>query len=213
MTRGRLILETVVDMVGVARPAMAFYPGRELNNDPTNWWGPNPPAVRGMLRSVGFDDVRTITGSPSPLYRAARAVSHRLRGQEHARACVPAGSCSLSRAKNSSCTLRSRGREVESMTRRKRLAPVGTPASRIRYRAFCYRRSADSLDRDAIAAFVVRHVIVVDAEEQLAARGHVDGRPVADAERCAIADSADQRPGRYVGQRGICAPSCPSANP
>jgi tRNA (mo5U34)-methyltransferase len=81
VTRGRLILETVVDMVGVARPAMAFYPGRELNKDPTNWWGPNPAAVRGMLRSVGFDDVRTITGLPNPLYRAARAVSHGLRGK------------------------------------------------------------------------------------------------------------------------------------
>src|SRR5437867_4359285 len=49
VTRRLLILETVVDMIGFRRPAMAFYPERELNNDPTNWWGPNVLAVQGML--------------------------------------------------------------------------------------------------------------------------------------------------------------------
>lgn len=81
VTRTLLILETVVDMVGIRRPAMAFYPGRELNNDPTNWWAPNVPALHGMLRSVGFADVRTITPERSAIYRAARAVSHQLRGK------------------------------------------------------------------------------------------------------------------------------------
>jgi tRNA (mo5U34)-methyltransferase len=37
VTRDLLIVETVVDMAGVRRPAAAFYPGRELNDDPTNW--------------------------------------------------------------------------------------------------------------------------------------------------------------------------------
>jgi tRNA (mo5U34)-methyltransferase len=81
VARDLLVLETVVDMVGIARPAAAFYPGRELNGDPTNWWGPNEPAVHGMLRTVGFQDVRTVTPLPSPAYRAARAVSHALRGK------------------------------------------------------------------------------------------------------------------------------------
>jgi tRNA (mo5U34)-methyltransferase len=76
VTRDLLILETVVDMVGFARPAMAFYPGRELNNDPTNWWGPNPAAVHAMLASVGFRAVQTVTPPPLPPYRAARALSH-----------------------------------------------------------------------------------------------------------------------------------------
>ena len=79
VTGNQLILETVVDMVGIRRPAMAFYPDRELNGDPTNWWGPNVPAVRGMLTSVGFQQVRTTTTPPGALYRAARAVYHRLR--------------------------------------------------------------------------------------------------------------------------------------
>ncbi len=79
VTGNLLILETVVDMVGIRRPAMAFYPDRELNGDPTNWWGPNVPAVRGMLTSVGFQQVRTTATPPGALYRAARAVYHRLR--------------------------------------------------------------------------------------------------------------------------------------
>jgi len=81
ITRGTLILETVVDLVGLGRPAMAFYPDRELNADPTNWWGPNQEAVVGMLKSAGFDDVRVVTPTPGPLYRGARAAWHRLRGR------------------------------------------------------------------------------------------------------------------------------------
>jgi tRNA (mo5U34)-methyltransferase len=81
VTRDLLILETVIDMVGFRRPAVAFYPTRELNNDPTNWWGPNAPAVEGMLRTVGFTRVRLVTPPPSFPYRAARAVVHRLRGR------------------------------------------------------------------------------------------------------------------------------------
>jgi tRNA (mo5U34)-methyltransferase len=81
VTRRLLILETVVDMVGIGRPAAAFYPGRELNNDPTNWWAPNVPALHAMLNAVGFDGVRTVTPEPSPAFRAARAIKHRLQGR------------------------------------------------------------------------------------------------------------------------------------
>lgn len=81
VTRNLLILETVVDMVGFRRPAAAFYPSRELGDDPTNWWGPNVAAVKGMLESVGFANVDAITPARSPLYRAARALSHKLRGK------------------------------------------------------------------------------------------------------------------------------------
>jgi hypothetical protein len=52
-----------------------------LNNDPTNWWGPNVPGVHAMLASVGFDRVRTVTRLPSAPYRAARAALHRVRGK------------------------------------------------------------------------------------------------------------------------------------
>jgi tRNA (mo5U34)-methyltransferase len=81
VTRDLLILETVVDMVGISRPAIAFYPERELNNDPTNWCGPNVPAVDAMLRSVGFSRVRTVTPQRSAIYRGGRALFHAVRGK------------------------------------------------------------------------------------------------------------------------------------
>jgi tRNA (mo5U34)-methyltransferase len=81
VTGGLLILETVVDMVGLSRPAAAFYPDRELNNDPTNWWGPNHAAVAGMLRSVGFSRVDVLTPPRSAGFRAARAIKHWLTGR------------------------------------------------------------------------------------------------------------------------------------
>ena len=81
VTGDLLILETVVDMVGYSRPAAAFYPGDELNGDPTNWWGPNHAAVVGLLRSVGFKRVEIVTPARSAAYRAARAVVHWMRGK------------------------------------------------------------------------------------------------------------------------------------
>ena len=83
VTRDYLIVETVVDLVGFRRPAMAFYPARELNNDPTNWWGPNLPAVKGMLETLGFREVDVPTPIPNAAYRAARAVYHRVRGKNN----------------------------------------------------------------------------------------------------------------------------------
>lgn len=81
VTRGLLILEIVVDLVGFRRPAAAFYPGRQLNDDPTNWWGPNAAAVHAMLHSVGFTNVRTVTRERSAMYRGLRAIAHRLKGK------------------------------------------------------------------------------------------------------------------------------------
>jgi tRNA (mo5U34)-methyltransferase len=81
VTRRTMILETVVDMIGFRRPAAAFYPDRELNDDPTNWWGPNPAAVRGMLTAVGFQTVSMPAAPPGAVYRGARAAWHRLTGR------------------------------------------------------------------------------------------------------------------------------------
>jgi tRNA (mo5U34)-methyltransferase len=81
VTRGLLVVETVVDLLGLGRPAMAFYPGKELNDDPTNWWAPNIPAMHGMLAAAGFTKVTTITHEPGLAHRAARAVYHSVRGK------------------------------------------------------------------------------------------------------------------------------------
>jgi tRNA (mo5U34)-methyltransferase len=68
VTRRHLILETHIDMRGSRRPLMVFYPDAEVNNDPMNWWGPNPRAVVEMLKAVGFTRVE-IVHSPSLLLR------------------------------------------------------------------------------------------------------------------------------------------------
>ena len=55
--REQLVVETHIDANDQPRPAMVFYPGSDLNNDATNWWGPNPQCVAAMLRTVGFSQV------------------------------------------------------------------------------------------------------------------------------------------------------------
>lgn len=51
---GSVYLETWCDAEWLHEPAMIFYPGAELANDPTNWWGPNILCVQSMAASVGF---------------------------------------------------------------------------------------------------------------------------------------------------------------
>jgi tRNA (mo5U34)-methyltransferase len=73
VTQRLLVLETHVDMTWTRRPAAAFYPSHELGFDQTNWWGPNPEAVVGMLRAVGFRRV-TVVSDDSTLYRLGRSL-------------------------------------------------------------------------------------------------------------------------------------------
>ncbi len=75
VTGKQLILETHVDMLDCQRPAAAFYCGRELNNDPTNWFGPNALAVKGMLESAGFRDIKAVNISQAS-GTCARMVFH-----------------------------------------------------------------------------------------------------------------------------------------
>jgi tRNA (mo5U34)-methyltransferase len=79
VTRGYLILETHVDLIWTRRSAAAFYPADELNRDPSNWWGPNPSAVLGMLQAVGFETMDIVLGPRSLPYRAARAAWTKIR--------------------------------------------------------------------------------------------------------------------------------------
>ena len=76
VTAGRLVLETHVDLALRRRAAAAFYPGTELEDDHTNWWGPNPAAVAGMLRAAGFGDVTQVFPR-SRAYEWARALRRR----------------------------------------------------------------------------------------------------------------------------------------
>jgi tRNA (mo5U34)-methyltransferase len=70
---GLVITETAVDAESLMdRPLMAFYPGDELNGDPTNWWTPNVPALASMLGVSGFTGVV----SRVQLYGGNRSVFH-----------------------------------------------------------------------------------------------------------------------------------------
>jgi tRNA (mo5U34)-methyltransferase len=69
----QLIFDSHTAMIKERDPMMLFYPGTELNNDPTNWWGPNPPAVEAMLRDVGF---RRIERKHPELIRQGRLILH-----------------------------------------------------------------------------------------------------------------------------------------
>ncbi len=60
VTKKLLIMETHVDLHQIQRPAMAFYPGTELSNDPTNWCGPNEACCMAMLKDVGFRNIRVV---------------------------------------------------------------------------------------------------------------------------------------------------------
>ena len=76
VTAGHLMLETHVDLVLRRKPAAAFYPEGQLGGDHTNWWGPNPAAVEGMLRASGFTDVVKVFPR-SRRYELARALRRR----------------------------------------------------------------------------------------------------------------------------------------
>ncbi len=73
VTRESLILETAVDLLWCRRPAIAFYPGDEVGHDVTNWCGPNPQAVVGMLKVAGFKRIEIVSGLRPFWFRLARA--------------------------------------------------------------------------------------------------------------------------------------------
>jgi tRNA (mo5U34)-methyltransferase len=72
------VLETHVDLIG-RRPAMAFYPGDEVDGDHSTWWGPNPSLLHALLGDRGFADTRTVHLDPRAR-RLLRATRRRLRG-------------------------------------------------------------------------------------------------------------------------------------
>jgi tRNA (mo5U34)-methyltransferase len=77
-----LIVETHLDLRDTDVPAMAFYPGRELNNDPTNWWGPNEHCVRELLLGHGFADIEMThhpSGHTRAIFHAWRSTDARVR--------------------------------------------------------------------------------------------------------------------------------------
>jgi tRNA (mo5U34)-methyltransferase len=87
VTKGQLILDTHVERLMTNRPMIAFYPGKELNNDPTNWCGPNRAAVEAMLKAAGFRRAEMVYQKFgfNPGYRFARAIKRKLINHESLR--------------------------------------------------------------------------------------------------------------------------------
>lgn len=56
LTRECAVVETHYIKAG-SEPLLRFYPGRSLNGDPTNYWGPTLSCVELMLIDVGFRSV------------------------------------------------------------------------------------------------------------------------------------------------------------
>lgn len=82
VTRETLIVETEGDMLLARRPALAFYPGKELNEDETNWFGPNAAALLQMCRAAGFRQARLVY-SMNIVQRTARAIERAWRVGEN----------------------------------------------------------------------------------------------------------------------------------
>jgi tRNA (mo5U34)-methyltransferase len=53
--RETFLLETHVTLNdNLSRPMMLFYPGADVANDLTTWWGPNPRCVDALMEVLGF---------------------------------------------------------------------------------------------------------------------------------------------------------------
>jgi len=65
-----LVVETHTDLGDLDRPAMVMYPDRELDGDPTSWWGPNNACVRELLNAMGFARI------DGPMKFSRRAMFH-----------------------------------------------------------------------------------------------------------------------------------------
>lgn len=62
ITRDFILVEThVVSYLEQEHvPVMEFYETNELNNDSTNWWGPNLTCLHRMMRAAGFPRIETV---------------------------------------------------------------------------------------------------------------------------------------------------------
>jgi tRNA (mo5U34)-methyltransferase len=59
------VVETeVVFLPDHSEPLWRFFPGDELNHDPSNWWAPNIGGLLGALGAAGFRDAELLWGAP-----------------------------------------------------------------------------------------------------------------------------------------------------
>ncbi len=63
---GLAVIETeAVEIAGLENEAFCeFFPGRELNNDPSNWWVPNAKALVGLCQAAGCKNAAIVSDPP-----------------------------------------------------------------------------------------------------------------------------------------------------
>jgi len=86
VTRELAVVETAIAAVpGFEHVELAqFFPGSELDDDPTNWWTPNLKALTGLCRAAGFSDVTVLVGPP-PSEQIQGELPHQYRAVVQAR--------------------------------------------------------------------------------------------------------------------------------
>lgn len=76
VTRGTAVIESAaIHVPGSENLSLCeFYPESQLNNDESNWWAPNEPALTGLCRAAGFKQIKILTDKPEgpSLYRQLR---------------------------------------------------------------------------------------------------------------------------------------------
>ncbi len=77
---GLVVIETeAMEIPGFSKTALCeFFPGKELNNDPSNWWAPNAKALESMCKAVGFRKVtlfaeQSFLGKSKGIYKSFRS--------------------------------------------------------------------------------------------------------------------------------------------
>lgn len=80
VTREMAVIETHA-VFRYRQPVLEFYPGRELDADETNWFGPNPRALEAMLGEVGFSRAVQVFAGPRLPWRVLRAVHRSVLGR------------------------------------------------------------------------------------------------------------------------------------
>jgi tRNA (mo5U34)-methyltransferase len=80
------IIETSIMALPGYEDAMLwrFMEGRELDDDPTNWWQPNAVALEGVLAAAGFSHVEQMVGPP-PADQIGGTEPQQFRAVMHAR--------------------------------------------------------------------------------------------------------------------------------
>jgi tRNA (mo5U34)-methyltransferase len=73
-----LIVETVTNLTWLPVPAARLFVGSELNDDDTNWWAMNAPALQALLKGTDFREVETVYRT-ALARRVGRALDQRLR--------------------------------------------------------------------------------------------------------------------------------------